>query len=152
MRAVYQKIAGCFLGLSCIVPALAADQAIVSKQTIYRGQVIERANLKAVKLVREPLIKYRFASRFDEILGQVAARTILAGRFIPLSSTKAPELVKAGAKKRVKYRAGGLMITLVSVALSDGSAGDYVKMRNPTTGKTFDGFVLDDGSIMAGDL
>ena len=138
----------CLFGMT----AQAANQAIVAKRTIYPGQTIERTDLKAVVLVRKPLIRYRFVQNFDEVTGMTAAKTILPGRFIPLNAAKASMLIKAGSKIRIQLNSGSLNITVTAVALSDGGAGDEVKFRNPTSGKVFFGFVRADGTVEATSL
>ena len=130
----------------------AADYAIVAKRTIYPGQMIEPADLKSVKLVREPLIRYRFVTRADEIVGLQATRTILPGRFIKSGSAKPAPMVKAGMLKRVEFTSGSLAISLMCVALSDARAGDIVRMRNPSSGKIFSAQVRADGSLVTGAL
>ena len=138
------------LGLAFFAAAAhAAKQAIVTKCTIYPGQTIERSDLKAVVLVRKPLIRYRFVQNVEEVVGRTATKTILPGRFIAVTATKAASLIKAGAKTRIKLSSGSLSITLTAIALTDGGAGEEVKFRNPSSGKVFWGFVRSDGTVVA---
>jgi len=132
--------------------AQAADFAIVAKRTIYPGQMIESADLKSVKLVRQPQIRYRFVTQAHELVGLQAKRTILPGRFIRAGSAQPAPLVKAGMRKRVEFTSGSLAISLVCVALSDAGAGDIIRMRNPSSGKIFSAQVQVDGSLIAGAL
>ena len=138
--------------LTSSVTAKAAEYAIVAKRTIYPGQMIYATDLKAVKLIREPQIRYRFVSQFEEIVGQQAKRTILPGRFIKIGSAQPAPLVKAGALKRVQFSNGALAISVVCVALSDAGAGDMVRMRNPSSGKIFTAQVRADGTLITGAL
>ena len=132
--------------------AIAAEYAIVSKRTIYPGQMIEDHDLKSVKLIREPQIRYRFVSKREQIVGLQAKRTILAGRFIRIDSAQPAPLVKAGALKRVRFLNGSLAISLMGVALSDASSGETIRVRNPSSGKIFFAEVRPDGSLVAGAL
>jgi len=132
--------------------ALAADQAIVSKRTIYPGQTISLHDLKAVELYRVPLIKYRFVENFNEIVGMVAAKTILPGHFIPVTAAKTAKLIKAGKKMRITLTSGGLNIVVTAVALSDAGAGEIVRFRNPSSGKVISGLVREDGSVVVQSL
>ena len=132
--------------------AMAAEYAIVAKRTIYPGQMIEDHDLKSVKLIREPQIRYRFVSKREQIVGLQAKRTILAGRFIRIDSAQPAPLVKAGALKRVRFSSGNLAISLMGVALSDASSGETIRVRNPSSGKIFFAEVRPDGSLIAGAL
>ncbi|MEP1206297.1 MAG: flagellar basal body P-ring formation chaperone FlgA [Rhizobiaceae bacterium] len=143
-------LCGGFLALT--ISAQAAEFAIVAKRTIYPGQIIDAADLKSVKLIRQPQIRYRFVSQARQIIGQQAKRTILPGRFIRIGSAQPAPLVKAGMHKRVQFTNGALAISIVCVALSDASAGDTIRMRNPSSGKIFSAEVQADGSLITGAL
>jgi flagella basal body P-ring formation protein FlgA len=138
--------------VAAVTSASAADYAIVSKRTIYPGQMIEDHDLKSIKLIREPQIRYRFVSLREQIVGLQAKRTILAGRFIRVDSVQPAPLVKAGALKRVRFASGNLAISLMGVALSDASSGETIRVRNPSSGKIFFAEVRADGSLIAGAL
>ena len=130
----------------------AAEFAVVSKRTIYPGQIIDAIDLKSVELIRKPLIKYKFVTQPQQLIGLQAKRTILPGRFIRVGSAEMAPLVKAGSLNRVQFRSGVLAISLVCVALTDAAAGDAVRMRNPTSGKIFTAQVQEDGTIITGAL
>ena len=132
--------------------ALAAQYAVVTKRTIYPGQLISLEDLKSIKLIREPTISYRFVSKPQEIVGTLAKRTILAERFIPVGSVQPAPLIKAGKPTRVAFQTGGLSISVVCVPLTDGVSGEYVRFRNPSSGKTFMAEVKEDGSVIASKL
>ncbi len=129
-------------------PAFSADHAVVSVKTIYPGQGIKTADLKLVLLTKEPTISYKFASEFYEVAGLVASRTILKGRFIPLTSVRSAPVVEAGDTMRVNFRHGALSISIICVALGNGGFGDNVKFRNPNSGKIMVGVVQRDGSVL----
>lgn len=142
-------------GLLCFVTvsASAVERVVVSTRTIYPGQMIENSDLKIV-VVRNPN-KVRYAVVRDPyaLIGKIAARTILPGRYIPVTaSTQKPKLIKAGKPTRVRLLAGSLAITMISLPLSDGSIGQSIRLRNPASGKIFSGIVLEDGSVQVGAL
>ena len=152
MRSLVQILGWILVFALSVGAAAAAEYAVVAKRTIYPGQMIEAVDLTSIKLIRQPLINYRFVTRQEEIVGMQARRTILKGRFIRAGSAEPAPLVKAGSHKRVEFRNGGLAISLVGVALSDAGAGDLIRMRNPTSGKIFSAQVLEDGTIVTGAL
>jgi len=79
VRLLNSGIGALLFVFALATPAYAAKQAIVAKRTIYPGQIIERTNLQAVILRKKPLIRYRFVQEFNELIGKVASKTILAG-------------------------------------------------------------------------
>ena len=145
-------LAGIVSAAAAATAATAADYAIVSKRTIYPGQMIEDHDLKSIKLVRQPQIRYRFVNKREQIVGLQAKRTILAGRFIRIDSAEPAPLVKAGSLKRVRFTSGNLAISLMGVVLSDASHGETIRVRNPASGKIFFADVRADGSLTAGAL
>lgn len=135
-------------GLTTIV--VAAEQAIVTTKTIYPGQIINSADLKAVTLKRGAKAPYPFISQSDRLIGKEASRTILPNRYIQLDAARVPNLIKAGQIIRVQLVSGGLSISIDSMALENGSVGQSIRLRNPASGKTFSGVVQNDKSVVAG--
>ncbi len=133
-----------------ISAAIAAEQVIVSKRTIYPGEQILREDLKAVAIRKKIRVAYRVVRRMDQLEGLVANRTILPGRYIPANSVRAAHVVKAGEPIRVVLRSGALAISMVGIPLTNGSVGQVIRIRNASSGKVFSGLVLDDGSVVAG--
>ena len=131
------------------VSAFSAEQAIVAKRTIYPGQTITLEDLKAVVLTKKPTITYRFVENFDEVTGKVASKTILPGRFIAVNAARASDVIKAGSSTWVSYKSGTLSIKLLCIALSSGTVGSEIRLRNPTSGKTFTGHILENGTVVA---
>lgn len=91
-----------------------------------------------------------FAQTRSEVAGKVARRTLLPGAPIPLNAITTPRTVANGAKVRVVFTAGGLVITAYATALQSGGVGDIVSVRNLDSGVTVSGVVQPDGSIRVG--
>ena len=51
---------------------------------------------------------------------------------------------------QVMFVSGPLTISATAVTLQSGAAGDFVRVRNVDSGKTFSGTVMADGSIRVG--
>ena len=151
-KSILKGVLTIIFTMAVAVSAIAAEYAIVTKRTIYPGQMIEDHDLKSVKLIREPQIRYRFVSKREQIVGLQAKRTILAGRFIRVDSAQPAPLIKAGALKRVRFLSGNLAISLMGVALSDASSGETIRVRNPSSGKIFFAEVKPDGTLVASAL
>jgi len=88
-----------------------------------------------------------FAETRSAVLGKMARRTLLPGGAIPLAALDVPRLVVNGAEVSLVYIDGGLSISAVGMALQDGAAGDFVKVRNDDSGVTVTGVVQPDGAV-----
>jgi len=140
-----------WLGLN-VVSHAAQDVVVVSKRTIYPGQSIAAHDLTSVVVHNGVKVRYQVVRDFEELVGLVASRTILPGRYIPADAARTAYLVKAGKPTRVVLRSGALSISLIGIPLANASSGDTVRMRNSSSGKVFSALVLEDGSVVAGGI
>ena len=145
------KLVAVFLcaGALHMLPCAAAEQAIVTNRTVYPGQQIDESMLRVIDLRPGSVAPYAFVSTVDGIVGKVPSRTILPKRYIPVGSVREPSIIKVGQAVRTFYQSGGLSISAVFVALSEGAAGDAIRLRNPSSGKFIVGTVRRDGSVFA---
>jgi flagella basal body P-ring formation protein FlgA len=88
-----------------------------------------------------------FAETRSSVIGKMARRTLLPGGAIPLAALDVPRLVVNGAVVNLVYLEGGLSISAVGMALQDGAAGDFVRVRNDDSGVTVTGVVQPDGAV-----
>ncbi|GAA4119286.1 hypothetical protein GCM10023067_25260 [Aminobacter aganoensis] len=132
--------------------ALAAEQEVVlvPNRVIYPGETIVLSSLKEITLRPGKVRPDSVATLPDELDGRVAKRTLLPGRYVPVTALREAWLVDRGASVQVVFAAAGLTISAAAVTLEPGAAGDVVKVRNLDSGKIFTGVVLADGSIRVG--
>ena len=88
-----------------------------------------------------------FAETRSAVLGKMARRTLLPGAAIPLAAIDVPRLIVNGATVNLVYIDGDLSISAVGMALQDGAAGDFVRVRNDDSGVTVTGVVQPDGAV-----
>jgi len=88
-----------------------------------------------------------FITERGAIIGKIARRTLLPGAPIPSNAVAEPKVVLNGAKVKLIFKEGGLMIMTYGAALQAGAAGDVVSVRNLDSGLTISGIVQPDGSI-----
>ena len=117
------------------------------KAIIYPGDVITEDMLVDTPLAA-PSYAGPVAMAPEDVVGMMAARTLLPGKSIPMSALSPPKAVRAGAKVRLLYIDGGLTITASGAALQDGFVGQTVKVRNEDSGVTLSGRVRSDGSVL----
>lgn len=138
------------LGGACA--AFAGETVTIPNRVIYPGETIETAALKEVTLRQGKQAPEAVAMASSDIEGKVARRTLLPGRYIPLSSIRDAYVVEQGAPVQLVFTAGALTISATAVTLQPGSAGDLVKVRNIDSGKVLSGTVMADGSVRVGAL
>jgi len=146
--AALRFAAGLFLALGA--PAAAEEMRAPSpKHVIYPGDVITQD-----MLVEAPIAAQQrsgpVALAPEDVVGMMAARTLLPGMSIPMSALSPPRVVRAGAAVSMIYIDGGLTITAAGDALQDGVVGQTVKLRNEDSGVTVTGRVRADGSVLVG--
>ena len=130
--------------------AHAQDVAVVVNRIIYPGENVSSDALEQVKLRPNARVSAPIAHEIDEVDGKVAKRTLLPGKFIPVSALRDPYVVEAGKAVAVIYRNGALTIRATAVPLQPGSIGDMLRMRNADSGKIFTGIVMADGTVRVG--
>ena len=150
MRALLHAVAAGLALVSCVVPALAQEIVLIPNRVIYPGETVSAGALKEVTLKPGKQAPEAVAVTLAELDGKVARRTLLTGRYVPLSSLREAYLVEQGAAVEVVFVSGALTISASAVTLEPGSAGDLVKVRNIDSGKILSGTVMADGSIRIG--
>lgn len=146
--AALRFAAGLFLALGA--PATAEEMRAPSpRHVIYPGDMITQG-----MLIETPLSVQNnsgpVALAPEDIVGMMAARTLLPGLSIPMSALRPPRVVRAGAAVSMIYIDGGLVITAAGDALQDGVVGQTVKLRNEDSGVTVTGRVRADGTVLVG--
>ncbi|WP_187968111.1 flagellar basal body P-ring formation chaperone FlgA [Aquibium microcysteis] len=131
-------------------PAMATDTAVIPKRVIYPGETIDAGALSEVPVRNPARITTEIAYLAEDIDGKVAKRTLLPGRFIPLSSVREAYVVEAGSPVEVNFIQNGLQITTMAIPLQPGSIGDMIRVRNADSGAVFSGIVLADGTLRVG--
>lgn len=146
------RIAGGFtlLLLLCVGNAFAAggDNVVITvNRVIYPGQTVP-ADAVVESRLRKPLPKGTVVIRDpNQLVGMVAAKTILPKRLIAPSALREAHAIEAGELTTVYYRQGALTIVMDAVALQSAGFGDPIRVRNTTSGRTIAGVVMPDGSV-----
>ena len=145
-RALAVVAAAC-AGLVMVGEAFAGQgMAVIPKETIYPGEIIDSARLEAVE-VTNPNLSGDYATSSDEVVGKIASRTLLAGRVIYVSSLREPYAVERGKAVRIVFTNGPLTITAGGAPLQNAAVGDLIRVRNTDSGIIVSGTVMADGTI-----
>ncbi len=134
-----QHLGNVSIGLRCLEKAtwtiylrahISTQQKIVhAKRFINRGTVITKNDL-TIEIIEVSNSNKHFYHNPKEIIGKVAKRNIRIGKKISGTSLKAALLIKRGQEVMIIAKTSGLLIRTKGKALSDGSIGQIVKVKN----------------------
>ncbi|MCB2128874.1 MAG: flagellar basal body P-ring formation protein FlgA [Rhodobacteraceae bacterium] len=88
-----------------------------------------------------------FASSPQEVIGLETRIAIYQGRPIRLSDLGPQTIVSRNQIVELRYRAGGLTITVEGRALASGGVGERIRVMNPASRASFFGTIAEDGSV-----
>lgn len=113
---------------------VAAAQPIKARQVITAEDVTEKRTLVET-LTPDPLLA------MNQIVGQAATRDFGVGAVFSGRMVEPAVLVKLGQDVTIDSTTGGVRLLTAAKALSEGSLGQTVKLRNEQTRQTFSGVV-----------
>jgi flagella basal body P-ring formation protein FlgA len=150
LRALLPACLAAALAIASACPALAQDFGVIPTRVIYPGETIAAGDLKMARVRKGKPATIAFAAEPEQLVGKIAKRTLLPGRFVPLQWVREAWLIKQGATVQVVFTEGNLMISATAITLEPGSPGDVVKVRNADSGAIFPATVMADGTVRVG--
>lgn len=129
-------------------PALAEGNLPVPVVTIYPGEEIKLGLLRDRRFSDSFMALGGYIHDREKLVGNVARRTLIRGKPIPLMAIRPPFAVRNGQLVTLRYRSGSLIINAKAISLKSAAAGEYIQTRNVDTGRTVSGLVQLDGSIL----
>jgi len=92
-------------------------------------------------LVEKPI------TTFDELVGYRARRNISRGKILTAGAVELIPDIERGREVQIVYSNGLCRITTSGIALQTGMAGDYLKIKNKSTGKIIMARVVDETAV-----
>lgn len=133
-----------WLALILALSPLPAQAAVLAAaRTLPAGTVITPADLRAVDGSRPGL------SDPSEAIGLQTRITIHEGRPLQASLLQAPKLISRNQMHPLVFQRGTLRIVTTARTLSDGAAGDVIRVMNLESRATVSAVVQPDGSLLA---
>ncbi len=129
--------------LLALAPLPASAAVLAAARTLPAGTVITAADLRAVDGDRPGL------SDPSEAIGLQTRITIHEGRPLQASLLQAPKLIGRNQIHPLVFQRGGLRIVAQARTLSDGAAGDVIRVMNLESRNTISAVVQPDGSLLA---
>ena len=129
--------------LLALAPPPATAAVLAAARTLPAGTVITAADLRAVDGDRPGL------SDPSEAIGLQTRITIHEGRLLQASLLQAPRLIARNQIHPLVFQRGALRIVTEARTLSDGAAGDVIRVLNLDSRSSVSALVQDDGSLLA---
>lgn len=119
---------------------------LVAVDRIRRNEMLTGENL-ALQRVDVTSLKEKPFDAIAAVAGLRATRTLRQGTILTGSSAELPPDIEAGATVSIVYTDGLCRITTPGTALQPGLAGDYVKVKNSSSGKIIVARVVDQNAV-----
>lgn len=125
----------------------AYENVVIASQPILRGQILTAGNVTEEEREVTRLSKGYFAEA-KLTLGSIAKRSIATNRVIQPQFLSSPKLVNKGERITIKAVGLGLSIKATGVALTEGSLGDIIQVRNSKTERIVEGRISAPGQVI----
>ncbi len=119
---------------------------VVAAHAVSRGEELRPGDLR---LQRKDLSKlaYGYLTQLQSATGKVLKRNYLSDQVLQPDQLRAPKLVKRGQQVTLHAEAGGIEVRMTGTALSDGAAGDRIRVRNSRSNRVVEGEVVAEGVV-----
>ena len=113
---------------------------VVAARPLPRSHLLTAADLK---LARRDLAQLHagYYSNIDQLVGKQAGRNIALDTAVSSLLVKEPLAVRRGQRISLVATAGGLEVRMTGEAMSDGTAGERIRVRNLHSKRIIDGIV-----------
>jgi flagella basal body P-ring formation protein FlgA len=122
------------------------DSVVVSRRPVVRGQALRAEALMLNEVDISGLHKAYF-TRIEDAVGLRSKRSISSGDTLHAGLLERARLIKRGGQVEIVANTAGLQVRMTGQALSDGSRGDRIKVRNLNSGRIVSGTVVGSGLI-----
>lgn len=129
--------------LTLLVPFPVAAGGLAAARTLPAGTIISAADLRAIDTDRPALMDPSL------VIGKQTRITIHEGRPIQATLLQAPKLIGRNQIVRLSFRRGPLRIDAQARSLSEGAAGDIIRVMNLDSRNIVAALVEEDGTLTA---
>lgn len=121
-------------------------EVAVAARPLARGESLGQAD---VRLEERDITRLPggFLTSLDEVLGMDVRRPLATGHVLDRGSVQAPTLIRRGQVVTLVAGGDGVEIRASGKALSDGAAGERIRVRNLRSERVVEGLVSADGTV-----
>ena len=122
------------------------DHVVVTRNPVVRGQTLDAGDLmlREIDVTSQRKAVFRDIS---DVIGLRSKRTLDAGDVVHAGLLQRAKLVRRGSDVQIRAATGGLYVTMHGKALSDGSHGQRIRVKNLSSGRIVTGTVTQSGVI-----
>jgi len=130
------------------VPAIVRQEQtlLVAARPIARGATVTAADIATVTRLL-PNAQGGLLSAPETAVGRVAIREIAAGVNLSAHFLKAPQTIRRGQAVTLSLANGPVAVRVAGTAMSDGTLGQRIQVRNLNSKRVVEGVVLDSGIV-----
>lgn len=130
-----------FLVLALMAPLSAGADVVAAARTLPPGTIIAPEDLKTIASTRPGITDP------DEAIGMQTRIMIYEGRPLQATLLQAPRLVARNQTVSLLFQRGAMTIEISGRAMSEGAAGDNIRVMNPSSRNIVNGRVNPDGTV-----
>ena len=118
---------------------IASDK--IKRQSLFNDENVVLARTEVTSLNEKPLTEQ------SNLLGHRAKYNLRKGTILTMSTMEQVPDVESGREVSIVYNAGPCRISALGVVLQKGMAGDYIKVKNKSSGKIVLARVVDESAV-----
>jgi flagella basal body P-ring formation protein FlgA len=122
------------------------ESVVVTRRPLVRGQAVQADDLMLSETDVSRLHKAYF-TRIDDVVGLRAKRPVGSGKTLHAGLLKREQLVQRGKTVSILADLSGLQVSMRGKAMSDGSYGDRIRVKNLKSGRVISGTVAGNGLV-----
>ena len=119
---------------------------LISRHPLTRGTPLQDSDFERVERNLADL-PYGYYTDSEALLGMLAKRTIAAATVMTPQMLQAPKLIRRGERVTLVAETRTLKIRTIGKALSDGKAGELVRIQSEGSNKVINGVVVSQGVV-----
>lgn len=119
---------------------------LISSRDLPKGHVVQPGDLQTKAMEIHRLFR-DFTINAADLLGRKVLRRVRVGQILTQDQLQAPILVKTGDIVLIRAGSSDFSATMKGEALQDGIAGDGVKVKNLSSGRIIQGWVVEKGLV-----
>jgi flagella basal body P-ring formation protein FlgA len=121
-------------------------EVLVLADRVGRAELLNESHVRTARMDVTNL-RERPVVSFEEIDGYRARRNLTRGSIVTTGDVEPVPDVESGREVTIVYNDGRCQISTPGIAMGTGSAGDYIKVRNSTSGKVLVARVVDGTAV-----
>lgn len=124
-------------------------QVVVAARQIAAKEVLTSAALRLERL-DVGRVSGSYYTQTDKVAGLAVRRALVPGTPIADTMLEKPVVIKRGKTVSIRARIGALEVSAAGQAMQDGVEGQFIRVKNITTGRVVSGKVIDDSTVETG--